>query len=54
MNSVLYFALKNHEENEEIYQPAIFSSISKLIISKVSSISNPFELKYLIKLFQIC
>jgi len=32
----------------------LFSSIPKLIISKVSSISNPLEFKYLIKLFQIC
>ena len=37
-------------------KPAIFtffSGIPKLIISKVSSISNHLELKYLIKLFQI-
>ena len=35
-------------------KPAIFSGIPKLIISKVSSISNHLELKYLIELFQIC
>ena len=32
--------------------PLFCSTIPKLIISNVSSISNPLELKYLIKLFQ--